>query len=132
MESTGNGGTSDSFHHASILHISNFPRDRQKLTFRLYNNFLGTNALGEITIDNPVKAQRADWRPQLLPIIVTNKNVTARLNRIPPQKAGTDLELFENGVPSNEWALDNMSSKTRSAMRRQPVRTFAANTPHGS
>ena len=109
MESTGNGGASDSFHHASVLHVSNFPRDREKLTFRLYNNFSGTNALGEITIDNPVKAQNADWRPQALPIMVANKNVTAKLNRIPPQKGGIDLEFFENGAPSQEWSLENMS-----------------------
>jgi hypothetical protein len=108
MESTGSGGTSDSFHHASVLHVSNFPRDREKLTFRLYNNFSGTNALGEITIDNPLKAQRADWRPQHLPIVVTNQNVSAKLNRIPPEKSGTDLEIFENGVPSKEWSLENM------------------------
>ena len=107
MESTGSGSTSDGYHQAAVLHVSNFPREKEKLTFRLYGAFGGRNTLGEITVDNPVKAQRADWTPQALPIVAKNGEVSAKLNRIPPANS-KDLEILVDGRESTDWSMQDM------------------------
>lgn len=145
LESAESGGTSDGFHHAAVISVANFPRNREKLTFRIVSTFGGTNILGEMTIDNPIKAERANWEPQALPISVTNAGVIARLNRIPAVKAWVDLEIFERGVPSKDWSLQDMyyqdpfgnaghklcrkekAWKLKTRFVRRPTATFASN-----
>jgi hypothetical protein len=114
MKSDGHGGTSDSLHHATVVNVSNFPRDRETLTFQIFDKFAGTNSLGEITIKNPARRSRAEWTPQKLPGTQTNGSVAVRLNGVSPHSGGysdrltggnLNLEVFEDGKTSTEWTV---------------------------
>jgi hypothetical protein len=104
LESTGSGATSDGIHHASVINLSNFPRDLDRITCQLFAAN-SSNALGQITITNPVKTASVQWSPNPLPVAVTNGDIAVRLDRLPRKNFTAEYAVFKNGRPTKEWSL---------------------------
>jgi hypothetical protein len=105
LESTGSGGTSDGIHHATVINLSNFPRDLDQITCHLYAGG-SSNSLGQLTITNPVKTVSLPWTPNPLPITITNGAVAVRIDRISTSRINApEYVVFENGRPTKQWSI---------------------------